>query len=284
MKIKKTVLSSTLAAALVIGGVVHAEENSTSEIEIVEHYETPIITPEFELYETIRIIEEIEYELTEDVTEKILLQDEYADKRLAELEEMVEVGLDDKVEELLEDYEKHMEEVEKNLEEAREEGTDLTDLEDVISDKKAKRFENLLLLLEREDLPEQAKTGVSKAIANKQRAMERSGKLQRRGLEGLDQKEIVVEEEMVVVEDMAVVEEVELQGNRFHEQEEKRHEKITEKIERKQEQLERRQEKVEEKVERKQEQIERRQEKTSERSQRQTEKAEQRNGNGRKNN
>ncbi|MCD8500735.1 MAG: DUF5667 domain-containing protein [Bacillaceae bacterium] len=206
-----------------MGSVVHAEENPATKSEIAIHHETAVITPDFEVYETIRMIEEVEYELTEDVTEKISLQDEYADKRLAEIEEMVEAGLEDEIEELLKDYEKHMEEVEKVLEEAKEEETDLTDVEEVISEKNEKRFENLLLLLEREDLPEQAKAGISRAIANKHRAMERSGQLERHGMKTeveTDLIEIDQEEELVVVEEVIVAGEIELQTNNSDQQEE----------------------------------------------------------------
>lgn len=252
---KKIVISTTLVAALSFGGGVFAEEDVQGVDTEVEVTESTVTAPDSELYETVRLIEEAEYELTEDITEKILLQDEYAEKRLAEAEEMIELGNDEQVEELLEDFENHMAEVDNQLVEAEETETDYTEVEQIVAEKTEKRFENLLSLLEREDLPEQAKKGIAKAIENKQRAMERSAKARQNtvGEEAEIEETIeVVTEEDQVEEELVTVSENEDDAeaeSKQQEKVEKRNEKAEQRIEKANEKLEKRLEKAMEKVE-----------------------------------
>lgn len=96
---KKIVSTAILVGGLTIGGATFAEQEVESEIEVVNESETnevnteneqetgeTVVTPDSELYDTIRLIEEGEFDLTEDSKEKALLQDEFAEKRENELE------------------------------------------------------------------------------------------------------------------------------------------------------------------------------------------------------
>lgn len=157
----KILLGTLLAVFLFFGAAVYAEEQQE------------IVSPESELYETTRLMEDTEYEYTEDNGEKALLQDEYADKRILEAEDLLKNDNEEAAEAILEDYNEHVEEVEKNLDEARKSGHDIADIEALVAEKFAKRSERLTALLEREDLPQQAKEGISRALTNQERAAQR---------------------------------------------------------------------------------------------------------------
>ncbi|OIJ22395.1 hypothetical protein BKP45_07095 [Anaerobacillus alkalidiazotrophicus] len=157
----KKIITSITVGLLLIGGNSYSAE------------EQEIIKPDSELYDTSRLIEEAEYELTEDNGEKALLQDEYADKRLSEAEMAFDEGDEQKAEELMEDYNEHMQEIEENIEAAKEAGDDISKVEEIVAENSQKRFENLQALLEREDLPEAAKLGIKKALENKKMAQQR---------------------------------------------------------------------------------------------------------------
>ena len=171
---KKIVSTAILVGGLTVGGATFAEQEVESEVEVgIENETTVEVTPESDLYDTIRLIEEGEFDLTEDSKEKALLQDQFAEKRENELETAIETGNEEGIEKILEDQEKHLLAIESILEEAEAIGEDLAELEEVITEIVAKRSRNLLALLEREHLPEQAKAGIRKALANQERAMER---------------------------------------------------------------------------------------------------------------
>lgn len=157
----KKIITSITVGLLFIGGNSYAAE------------EQEIINPDSELYDTSRLIEEAEYELTEDNGEKALLQDEYADKRLSEAEMAFDEGDEQKAGELMEDYNEHMQEIEENIEAAKEAGDDISKVEEIVAENSQKRFENLQALLEREDLPEAAKLGIKRALENKKMAQQR---------------------------------------------------------------------------------------------------------------
>lgn len=158
---EKILLGTLLTVFLFFGVAVYAEEQQE------------IVSPESELYETTRLMEDTEYEYTEDNGEKALLQDEYADKRLLEAEELLENDNEEAAEAILEDYNEHVEEVEQNLDEARKNGGEISDIEALVAEKFAKRSEKLTALLEREDLPQQAKEGISRALTNQEKAAQR---------------------------------------------------------------------------------------------------------------
>ena len=157
----KILLGTLLAVFLFFGADVYAEEQQE------------IVSPESELYETTRLMEDTEYEYTEDNGEKALLQDEYADKRLLEAEELLENDNEEAAEAILDDYNQHVEEVEQNLDEARKNGGEISDIEALVAERFAKRSERLTALLEREDLPQQAKEGISRALTNQEKARQR---------------------------------------------------------------------------------------------------------------
>ncbi|MDR5658853.1 DUF5667 domain-containing protein [Serpentinicella sp. ANB-PHB4] len=157
----KKLIVTSMVGVLLISGTVYADEQQE------------VLTPESELYETIRLIENNEYELTEAYEEKALLQDEYADRRLEEMEEVLKEEDQEAAERLIEDYNEHIEEINKNLELGRGLGNDITNVESLVAQNSLKRSENLSTLLEREDIPEEAKEGISKAIENQNQVSER---------------------------------------------------------------------------------------------------------------
>jgi hypothetical protein len=159
MYMKKKVLCIVLGLTLLFAGQTFAEED------------VEVVNPDSELYDTTREMEDAEYDLTEDTGEKILLQDQYAGERLDETEIALENGDQETSEELLEDYNEHVQERDKNIEEAKAAGEDITEVETVVAENSKKRSENLSALLEREDLPEGAKAGITKALENQEKAM-----------------------------------------------------------------------------------------------------------------
>ncbi|WP_332628511.1 DUF5667 domain-containing protein [Halalkalibacter flavus] len=170
---KKIVIAITVSFILV-AGVVYANE------------EREIVSPESELYETVRIIEETAIELTKDTSEKTLLEDQYAEQRLLEAEEMFAVGNEDAGEKSLEDYSEHIEKIEKNIAVAKGNGKDVSEVESIVYENMEKRSENLLALLDRDDLPEQAKAGITKALDNKEKAKQRAEEARNRASAGRD--------------------------------------------------------------------------------------------------
>jgi len=176
---KKKILSSALVMGLLASGQAFA--NETDEITVVN--------PDSELYETTRLMEELELELTEDNADKLLLQDQFAEERLNESEVALENGDTDLAEEILEDYEEVVEEIETNLEEAENE--DIS--EDVVEEVKENlhnRTVVLSALLKRENFPEQAKAAIAKAL--------QKGK---HGIKPVEEDVVPVEEDDVQVEE-----------------------------------------------------------------------------------
>ncbi|MCL7748001.1 DUF5667 domain-containing protein [Halalkalibacter alkaliphilus] len=170
---KKIVIATTVSF-LLVAGVVYANE------------EKEIVSPESELYETVRIIEETTIELTKDTGEKTLLEDQYAEQRLLEAEEMFAVGNEEAGEKSLEDYSEHIEKIERNITKAKDSGKDLSEVESIVYENMEKRSENLVALLEQEDLPDQAKAGITKALANKEKAKQRAEEARNRAGAGRD--------------------------------------------------------------------------------------------------
>src|SRR5690606_20528176 len=124
-----------------------------------------IVDPYSELYDTSLLVEEVQVDLTEDITEKALLQDQFADERIEEVEIVLENGDEEKAENILEQLDETVQEVDELLEESVElEDGDQEIVEEVIAEKTKKRTEKLTALLEREDLPETAKAGIAKAL------------------------------------------------------------------------------------------------------------------------
>lgn len=120
---------------MLIGGAVQAEENPTED----QSY----VSPDSEVYHMSRFMEQAEYELTEDKTIKALLQDGFAEERLAEIKELIEMDSQEEVDELFKEYEQHLEEIKKNLEAAKAEGEDVTEVEETVE--KIKNSKQLVL-------------------------------------------------------------------------------------------------------------------------------------------
>lgn len=154
----KKMIASMTVGLLLMGGNVFAAEGQE------------ILDPNSDLYDTSRLMEEVEYELTEENGEKALLQDEYADARLNEAEVVLDEGDEQKAEELMEEYNEHLQEIEQNIEAAIEAGEDILQVEEIVAENSQKRSEKLSTLLERENLPEQAKVGIFKALENQKMA------------------------------------------------------------------------------------------------------------------
>ncbi len=243
------------------------EEKATTDVDASAE---TVVTPESNLYEAIRLIEEAIYDLTEDTTEKALLQDEYADNRLEEAEEMIETGNEEAAEELINDFETNVIEVETVLGETETAGEDLSEVNEVnevIIENGAKRSQNLLALLEREDLPEQAKAGIRKALANQERAMQRAAKAIEKA-----EEEAVNAIEKAEVEAVNAIEKAEVEAvNEIEKAEEKEVEKESKKVK---ENAEKAKEKAEEKAEKAREKAEKAREKAEEKAKKANEKAE----------
>lgn len=155
------VIGITIGLGIVIaGGQASANENTEE-----------VVNPSSEFYETTRLMEKAEYELTRDNGEKALLQDEYADERLKEYEVALEEGNDETAQKLMEDYKEHIQEIEYNIKNAKKAGEDISKVEKIVAENSQKRTEQLTALLKREDLPEEAKAGITEALENQEKAM-----------------------------------------------------------------------------------------------------------------
>lgn len=154
-------IAGLVILALLIPGAVFAEDTDG------------VLTPDAEVYDTVRLIEEAAYTLTEDPEDKALLQDGYAENRLTEAEALLgQEGSEDLVEGLIADYEESVTLVGENLEQVRLNGADVEVIEAYVAEKFADRTARMNELLAREDLNEHAKAGIAKAIENQAKAME----------------------------------------------------------------------------------------------------------------
>lgn len=176
-------LIGLLLVIILLSGTVFAEDSGIEE-------NNEVVAPDSELYDTTRLIEENEYELTESNSEKALIQSDNADKRITEVENMLEEGNPEIIEELMEDYNKKLNTIEENLQiaaEKQEQG--IADIEKLVMEKSAERNKNLTSLLGREDLPQQAKAGITRALENQQRAMQHLAEAMRKREEALQRAE-----------------------------------------------------------------------------------------------
>lgn len=173
----KILVAALLTVFLFFGAAVYAQDDQD------------IVSPESELYETVLLMEDTEYGYTGDNRGRALLQDRYAEKRLKEVNLMLEGRNEKAVAAIVKAYERHMLAVEKNLDEAKEEGQDIVDIEALLTEKFEKRSEKMAALLERDDLPEQAKAGIAGAIANQERAMQNFANARLKAQEAREQSE-----------------------------------------------------------------------------------------------
>ncbi len=154
-------ISGLVCVAMLVPGAVFATDSPT------------VLTPDAEVYETVLLIEEAAYLVTEDPADKALLQDELAENRLEEAEAVILLGGDPEVVEgLLADMDESLELVDENLAMARLNGEDIAVIEAAIAEKYAARTDRMNALLAREDLNEHAQAGIAKAIENQANAMD----------------------------------------------------------------------------------------------------------------
>lgn len=158
---KKQMLLGVIAgfAILLINMEAMADENSEAAVD-----------PNSEFYQTIRLLEEAEYELTEEHGDKALLQNEFAEKRVEETIVLTDLGLEDRTQELMEDYNNHINKMTTNIEQAKEDGESVSEVETMVYDNGEKQAKKLVALLEREDLPAAAKAGIAKALENQKKS------------------------------------------------------------------------------------------------------------------
>jgi Domain of unknown function (DUF5667) len=164
-------MKKLLASGIVLGSLFVASTAVSAEETSPE-----IVSADSELYETVRVMEDTEYSLTESPEEKIILQDDYAEKRLLEAIEQLENGDEESAEELLNEYDEQVQHIEESLENAVDDNEDISNLETIVEENAKYLKENLLALLEREDLPDTAKAGITKALENQARAMKNFAK------------------------------------------------------------------------------------------------------------
>ncbi len=108
---KKTIVA-VAASMFFVGTTVYANEAE------------PVITPEDSFYDTSKLVEELEFELTEDRLEKLLLVDEYSEERLVEIEALLDAGDVEGAQSLLTEYEAYLVTIEEELEAIEEEETE----------------------------------------------------------------------------------------------------------------------------------------------------------------
>jgi hypothetical protein len=217
----KTIIAGATLGLLLFGGNVYAAEDQE------------IVDPNSDLYDTSRSIEEAEYELTEDSGEKALLQDEYAGERLEETEVVLEEGDEEKADELMADYNESLQEIDQNIDAAKEAGEDVSDVEAIVTENSQKRSENLTALLDREDIPEEAKAGISKALENQQKAEQKFLEAQKKAEEARAKAEEKKEEAMKKAEEAK--EKAEEKREEANERAEEKREAANEKAEQKRE-------------------------------------------------
>ncbi|MFZ3577001.1 DUF5667 domain-containing protein [Virgibacillus sp. DJP39] len=178
----KRIAGLTLGLGLVVGGQVYADEGDQ------------VISPDSDFYDTTRLMEEAEYELTNDYSDRAMLQDQYAEERLGEVRLAIENGDQETAEELVKDFEGHVEEAELNLDEAVSEGEDLSGVDEELQEEIKNSIQQLTALLERANFPEQARKGILRALANQEKPKADSDDTE---------EEVEVEQEEAEVEELA---------------------------------------------------------------------------------
>ena len=149
------------AVLLVFGGTVWALDGSRPE---------NALTPENSFYDAGRAIENAQYALAADLEEKIMIQNEYSERRLAAMEN---AGNSEDFEELFDAYTEHEHETEELLEEIDGDGPDFDRIYDLVIESSEQRSVRLLEMSTDEDLPEGAREGAQRALENQEMAMEK---------------------------------------------------------------------------------------------------------------
>ncbi len=149
------------AVLLLLGGSVWALDGNGPEI---------LVTPENPFYDAARAIENAQFELATDLEEKIIMQNEYSERRLAALEN---TGNSEDFDELIDAYDEHEQEMGKLLEGV--DGPDFEGVYDLVLESSEQRNVRLKKIAADENLPEGAREGARRALENQEMAM---GKLE----------------------------------------------------------------------------------------------------------
>jgi len=154
VKMNKT-LVALLALCLIMAGAALAVE------------EEGVITPEDILYDAATLIEDVQYDLTEDSQEKALMQNEFARRRFQAVRELA--GKNSKqIGEVLTALAGHERELGRLIDDVTNEDVIL-----LVTQASERRGQDLLLMSQDENLPEEARQGMLKALANQEMAMEK---------------------------------------------------------------------------------------------------------------
>jgi len=147
------------AVLLLFGGTVWALDSSGPETGL---------TPEDPFYDAARAVEDAQYELAADPEEKIMIQNEYSERRLAAMENARD---SEDFDELLETYAEHEQEMGELLEELDE--PDFDRVYELVIKSSEQKLVRLTEMLEDDELPDEAKEGAQKALDNQKMAMEK---------------------------------------------------------------------------------------------------------------
>jgi len=181
-----------LTVSLILGSVALAEEGSETE-------EKDVLMPDDFTYEIGQLVEEAQYELSEDAAEQAEQQNEFAERRMIALQ-------GDKngehVVSLLEQIEKHegrlcraLEALAANGEESLDEEEGLVEeIMERVEEATRKRSERLGELADDESMPEGARAGASRAIENQENARRKAFEAMENARKGLDKEDVDPEE------------------------------------------------------------------------------------------
>ncbi|OLO27611.1 hypothetical protein BTR23_19470 [Alkalihalophilus pseudofirmus] len=192
----KKVVCSLIAGSFLIAGAVHAEETviveeviSTSDLTVYNEKDNfieednSIGEADFELLGFVDVFQSTLVNLTDSEKERLTLLIEFVANTNIQLDQLLQQGQFEQAAILFEKYNQDLEYINQLIENEQqvtgeiiqEEGLDieeelLSDIAEEVTEKTSMRGVNLLALLEREDLPDQAKAGVAKALENQKKA------------------------------------------------------------------------------------------------------------------
>ncbi|WP_335962787.1 hypothetical protein [Halalkalibacter kiskunsagensis] len=192
---KKKMMISVALGLLLITSTVQAADPEQNQIEVVEeevvytgdmagYQEEVEASVDLELINYVDLFQAVAVELTDDEKEKLLLLVEFVSQSNEKLEVLLQKEKFEEAAHLLEKYNIEIEEVQDLLSSdkvAQEvDDEEIAELKEVFTEKTSMRGVNLQLLLEREDLPDSAKAGIEKALANQAKALEKRQAVQER--------------------------------------------------------------------------------------------------------
>lgn len=228
----RKIICTIVAGSFLIAGAVKADEAIVYEPvvntgNLTASYEDAEVNEEtnHELVDFVDAVHSAIIDLTPGEKDKLRYLIEFVASKNAQLEFLLQQGQFDKAMTLLERYNQDVATINemienKTLSQDTEDVTEdsiviekdelvvNTDIEDEVAERTSMRGVNLAALLERDDLPEQAKAGIRKALANQERAMENRQRAKERNelrkaeRENKKIKEEELEEEFVDLEDV----------------------------------------------------------------------------------